>query len=123
MRLSRVLATASALALMTAAGHAADLPSRSTPPVMVPVAPVFTWTGFYVGLNAGIGWTNSGSVWVDDPILGPAVISTSSKSGFVGGAQAGYNWQSGAFVLGAEADIQYADLGNSIEWGNYGDWA
>ncbi len=119
MRLSRVLATASALALMTAAGHAADLPSRSAPPVVVPIAPLFTWTGFYVGLNAGIGWTNGGNVTIDDPILGPAVISTGSHSGFVGGGQLGYNWQVDHFVFGAEADIQYADLGNNIAWGDY----
>ena len=120
MRLSRALATASAFALMTAASYAADLPMRSEPPPVTTFVPAFSWTGFYLGVNAGVGWTNSGSVWVDDPVLGPAVISTSSKSGFVGGAQAGYNWQSGAFVFGGEADIQYADLGNSIEWGDYG---
>jgi outer membrane immunogenic protein len=119
MRLSRVLATASAFALMTVAGYAADLPVRTAPPPVTTFVPAFTWTGFYVGLNAGVGWTNSGTVTVDDPILGPGVISTGSKTGFVGGAQAGYNWQAGAFVFGGEADIQYADLGNSIEWGDY----
>jgi outer membrane immunogenic protein len=72
--------------------------------------PVFTWTGFYVGVNAGYGWnTNDNNTFVD-PVLG--VVSTGgSDGGFVGGGQVGYNYQMGQFVIGLETDIQYADLG------------
>ena len=110
------LCTAALLAMtplaLSSQASAADLPMRTTAPVIV-APPAFTWTGFYVGLNAGFGWTNGGNVTIDDPILGPAVISTGSHSGFVGGGQLGYNWQVDQFVFGAEADIQYADLGNT----------
>ena len=85
----------------------------------MPIAPAFTWTGFYVGVNAGYGWTASKTTrYVGTPdyvALGSLVPQSAglSNDGFVGGAQAGYNYQMGAFVLGAEADIQYADLKKS----------
>ena len=83
-----------------AAAFAADLPSRNVAPVApAPVLPIFTWTGFYAGVNAGYGWGEfSKAPGFDDP------------DGFVGGAQIGYNYQIGQFVVGLETDIQYSDL-------------
>lgn len=109
---------AAATALMGSTAFAADLPSRPAPaPVVVP--PAFSWTGFYVGLNAGIGWANGGSATITDPLLGTTVLSGSDKAGFVGGGQLGYNWQYNQWVLGLEADIQYADLKSELAWGAY----
>jgi len=113
-RLNTLLAT---LALSTALGtaaQAADLPVRSAPPApVVASAPVFTWTGFYVGVNAGYGWNAN-----DDDVVIPGVgtFEADDEGGFVGGGQIGYNHQIGSFVLGAEADIQYADIGGDNDF-------
>jgi outer membrane immunogenic protein len=79
------------LALATASpSFAADLPQ---PVYKAPiyVAPVFTWTGFYAGINGGYGWSDS---FADD------------AKGAVYGGQLGYNWQTGNFVFGLEGDFQ-----------------
>jgi outer membrane immunogenic protein len=104
---SRLLGLLAATALTTAgisAAAAADLPSRAAPAPIIAAAPIFTWTGFYVGVNAGYGWS-------DDDFDAVDFADDEDDGGFVGGAQVGYNWQFGSFVVGAEADIQYADFG------------
>ena len=104
-----LLASVAALGIVAAgAASAADLPSRKGPvaaPVYLP--PAFTWTGFYVGANAGYGWGNvNANGWAN----------VGDLDGFVGGGQVGYNYQMGQFVIGAEADFQGADLtsGNNL---------
>ena len=108
-----LLLAATALTVMSGAASAADLPtSKGAPMAPVVYAPVFTWTGFYVGLNAGYGFTNNRDVTFYSS-TGAVFTSTSRNNdgGFVGGGQIGYNWQFGQIVAGVEADIQYADLG------------
>jgi len=69
-------AAAIALALSVGSAFAADLPSHKAPPY-IPPPPLMTWTGFYVGLNAGYTWSNSNNVFVTSapifPLLAPAV--------------------------------------------------
>jgi outer membrane immunogenic protein len=104
-----LLASVAALGLVAAgAASAADLPSRKGPvaaPVYMP--PAFSWTGFYVGANAGYGWGN---------VNANGFANVGDLDGFVGGGQVGYNYQMGQFVLGLEADLQAADLssGNNL---------
>lgn len=98
MRFS-LLASAAALAGLglAAPAVAADMSGRygAPAPYVQPVAP-FTWTGFYVGANAGYGW---GSTSFDSP------------GGFIGGLQAGYNFQFGSpFVLGIETDFAFTGM-------------
>jgi outer membrane immunogenic protein len=114
--LKALLASLAVTTALGTAAHAADLPSRYAPPAPAPVVaavPVFTWTGFYVGVNAGYGWnTNDENVLVP----GVGVVSSGDEGGFVGGGQIGYNYQIGSFVLGVETDIQYADIGGGSNY-------
>jgi outer membrane immunogenic protein len=70
-------------------------------------APVTSWEGWYIGLNAGAAWQNA--TWGYDGIVeSPSDRSwrpSGAKVGFIGGGQIGYNWQRGNFVYGLEADI------------------
>ena len=133
--IKKILLAATALAGLTAAASAADLPRRAAPPVFVPV-PVFTWTGFYAGFNAGYGF-DAGSRSSDTAIVtsGPSGIvlapagvpqragtgavifsDRSSQDGFTGGGQIGYNYQltpGSGVVIGIEADAQYVDFGRN----------
>ncbi len=103
--MKKILLASVALFGFAGAASAADLPTRAAPPAPVfAAAPVFTWTGFYVGVNAGYGWSND-----DFDAFDAADID--DDGGFVGGAQVGYNYQIGSFVVGLEGDIQYVDFG------------
>ncbi len=117
------VAIAALTVLGTVAAQAADLPTRKEAPAPVFVPPPFTWTGFYIGLNAGGIWSSgSRSATLFDPgsDFGAGVLTGSfpgglgnGNAGFIGGGQAGYNWQTGAFVLGVETDFQGTTLSKS----------
>jgi outer membrane immunogenic protein len=102
-----LFAAVCALPLMAGVAFAADLPAAFAP------APVFTWTGLYIGVNGGFGgdqFTYPGSA--TDIASGTAHVTS---SGFVGGGQIGYNWQvSNSFVLGVEADIDYSSIKGDV---------
>jgi outer membrane immunogenic protein len=82
-----------AATVMSGAAHAADLPVLKAPPS---VAPAYNWTGFYVGAHGGAAWADN--KFVD--VLG----ATFTAQGGFGGGQIGYNWQTGPWVFGAEAE-------------------
>ena len=80
--------------------------------------PATDWTGFYLGGNVGYNWgTDDVSVnglAIEDFSL-PANGSTSLKpTGFIGGVQAGYNWEFAPhWVVGLETDFQWTGQKNS----------
>jgi outer membrane immunogenic protein len=84
------------------------------------VAP-FTWTGVYLGINAGYGTgTSDGTAYCTNPagVVGgtgcsPSVGSGLSPSGGFVGGQIGGNYQTGMFVWGVEADIQVSHINDS----------
>lgn len=81
--------------------NAADLGRRPLPPQAPIYAPVFSWTGLYLGVNAGGGWGDS--TWTG---LGPSF----NTSGALVGGTLGYNWQFGQTVVGLETDLQWSDI-------------
>jgi outer membrane immunogenic protein len=140
--MKKILFAVSAVALALSAGSAfaADLPSRKEAPIYIPPPPPPMWTGFYAGLNIGGGWGDNGgstgdSAYFDPKFaigstpttgffrprpIGPANLffepngnTLGTAGGVVGGAQVGYNYQFGQFVIGVETDFQ----GSSISGG------
>lgn len=98
--MKKILLSGVALAALLAAApaSAADMPVRG-PVYKAAPAPVFNWTGFYFGGHVGYGW--------GDTAIG------GNTDGFLGGLQAGYNWQlSRNWVFGVEADISGTDINN-----------
>lgn len=109
----------SIFALSAAAASAADLAPRYVKAPATVVNPAYNWTGFYVGLNAGGAWGRddigsttfvNGFFPVDNAAVTAATNGRLNSSGFTGGGQAGYNYQTGNFVLGVEADFDYLGL-------------
>ena len=99
--------------IMTAGAAAADLGQRSyAPPVMMQPAPM-GWSGFYLGANLGGGWGSGDS---DFSVAGGQFATVNnSLSGFIGGAQIGYNWQMGPLIFGLETDFQYSGLRGEVD--------
>ncbi len=68
------------------------------------------WTGYYYGAHVGSGFTTFVTTDLHDND-GDFVIT--NPAGTLVGAQAGYNWQMGSFVLGMEADVSLVDWNDS----------
>lgn len=97
--------SALALALFAAPALAAD------------VAPAYSWDGAYVGIVGGYTWNNldvsgvkfqedAGGPFIPSGQSGVKGWSTNMDGGALGGTL-GWNYQTGAFVLGVEGDISY----------------
>ena len=94
-----LLTTVGLAALGMAPAIAADLPARTYTKAPAAVAPLYNWTGFYIGAMGGFGKEDT---------------SDFALSGGFGGGTAGYNWQTGQFVFGIEADAAGADISSSF---------
>jgi outer membrane immunogenic protein len=81
-----------------------------------PYVPAAIWTGFYVGVNGGYGWSGDDSK-VSSTVTVPQVLvdptANFSPAGGFGGGQLGYNWQRNHLVFGIEADLQGADISDT----------
>ena len=87
-----VLGVAGTLVAATAAA-AADLPASNYPYYTAPASySAYSWAGPYIGGTLGYEW-------------GDVSNNPTHPSGVAGGVEAGFNWQHGNFVYGAEADF------------------
>jgi outer membrane immunogenic protein len=102
--MKKLLLSATALVALTGMVSAADLPSRRAPAPMVAAVPMFTWTGFYVGAQVGYAWGEYEARF-SDVDLGE-FGGDLDADGFIGGAHAGFNFQTGSLVFGVEGDIE-----------------
>jgi outer membrane immunogenic protein len=117
--ISTVLAAAG-LALMAFA-------SASAAPVAPP--PYTSWAGLYLGGLLGGAWgrsnANSSTFEPAGGEFNPVVVGqfnaagaqTIKPSGFIGGLDAGYNWQAGNYLLGLEGDIEWLDFNGAASSG------
>lgn len=122
-----------ALSTIAFAGSA----SAAEMPLKAPPLPVWSWAGFYAGVNVGYGWASDPTTLTDtttvssvtsrdadvpDPtfVANPTTMSSAvgagniDPNGWLGGIQGGYNWQSNSFVYGLEGDIQITGQKGSV---------
>ena len=101
----RLLTIALSLLALGAAARAADLPPV---PQLPPLEAEPLWTGFYAGLNVGGAFGSSRNAFT---LAGFGLPSfATSLDGVIGGGEAGYNWQTGPWVLGLEANFEGSGL-------------
>ena len=96
---------------MAAPASAADLrPRPAAPPPYV--APIYDWSGFYIGGNGGWGQTRNCVDFFD--VTGfDFADGCRKRSGGLAGGQIGYRWQAGPWVYGLEGQGDWADLSNT----------
>jgi outer membrane immunogenic protein len=119
--MKKILAGAAALLGTAVSAQAADMAVKA-PYLKAPVAMVYDWTGFYIGVNAGVG---IGRDYTRLAIpAGPSFeASYLGPQGGLGGGQIGYNYQTsssffgGPLVFGVEADIQGTGMRDTFTCG------
>src|SRR5579872_7577950 len=109
------MVAAVAIALGAAApALAADLPARTYTKALAMIpSPIYEWSGFYIGINGGGGFSHKCWDLDVDPggPLGPE--GCHDASGGTLGGQIGYRWQMATWVFGLEAQGNWADFTGS----------
>jgi outer membrane immunogenic protein len=101
-----LLGTVGLIALGVAPASAADLAARPYTKAPPMIAPVYDWSGFYIGGNGGYGTSRDCR---DNVTLGLA-LGCHDASGALAGGQLGYRWQASQWVFGLEAQGDWADF-------------
>lgn len=105
--------TIAALAGCMVAGPALAADLYVPPPAapMMSPTPVYNWSGFYIGANVGYASADADAAFVTAPFAGIPI--TASPKGFLGGIQAGANFQTGNVVLGVQGALDAADINDT----------
>lgn len=113
MRILKAASLAAALAIgLAQAGFAADMPVKAPVYKAPMVAPVYNWTGFYLGGHVGGAWSNADAINSAGGFL-PAPAGTTigiDGAGVLGGFQLGFNWQTGNWVFGVQGDMSWTGI-------------
>jgi len=120
MKRFALMTAAAAMSLAFAStARAADVgvaPDYAAPP---PVATGPSWTGLYLGLHGGGGWSHVSASTAPSGVivgaLGDPGLQSTGLSGAVFGGQLGYNWQVANWVFGAEGDFSSAGLNGATQ--------
>jgi opacity protein-like surface antigen len=93
-----------------AAVYDAPMVSKGLTLDKAPIMTAWSWAGPYLGVNYGYGWGKSNiDTVLSDASMGTPLIATNTSAklnGMTFGGQTGFNWQSGMWVAGIEADLQ-----------------
>jgi outer membrane immunogenic protein len=117
-----LIAAFAAATLSGAPALAADMATKAPPKAAIP-APVFTWTGFYVGGNVGYGWKDPTVTLTPNDAVAQVVTcggglggtcpppASFNIHGALGGLQIGYNWQANQnWLFGLETDFNWSNV-------------
>jgi outer membrane immunogenic protein len=108
----KTIALAAGVSLVAlSTGFAADLGARPVYKAPPAPAPMFSWTGFYIGAHAGYGWGNNDFTDTTG-FVGPAGATYGlDTDGFLGGVQAGFDYQFAPnWVLGIEGQVSWSKI-------------
>ncbi|QCI65146.1 outer membrane protein [Phreatobacter stygius] len=110
--MKKILLAAVAVGALSTGAFAADLGGARGPIAAVVVAPVFNWTGFYLGGQVGYGWGSASQPYgvPSTATTFPLIQDAARQSGIVGGLHAGYLYQFNQFVIGLEGDIEASGI-------------
>ncbi len=100
-----------ATSLSVVGGKIAAAADLSMPPVYSAPPPVFSWTGWYVGVNGGGGWGETSHTLTAGAVGVPALTTGNFKTdGGLAGGTLGYNYQMGTWLFGVETDLDWSNI-------------
>src|SRR5262245_46015359 len=117
--MKKLLLALTAVAAFSGSAFAADLPARTYTKAPPPVAPIYSWTGFYIFGGAGGGLWDANTD-VRSTVGGACLLcgfnQTQGGDGWLGTAGAGYDWQvNQSWVIGVLADGQGGALKGTVQ--------
>jgi outer membrane immunogenic protein len=121
--MKKFLLAGAAIAALATGAQAADLGSPRGPVAAAVMAPVFNWSGVFIGAQIGYGWGRTQARFFDNGgVFVPASSGTYNSNGVTGGVHLGYNWQINNIVLGAVTDIEAAGISGTGVFANGDDY-